>query len=261
MFAFASAVFGATAYAAFLTAFLYAIGFVANLPLPKTIDSGEPGPIAWASIANSALLGPFAMQHSVMARPAFKRWWTRFVPQPVERATFVLFASLTLDLLFWQLEADRRNGVAGFGSDGRLLALQTLSWFGWALVFVSTCLLSHFELFPDSMRSTLDPAGKPTPSVEFKTPSLDKWVRHPIYLGFLIAFRATPNMSYGHLFFACATTAYILLGIQLEERDLIAIFGDQYRAYRQRVPMLLPYSPKRLDPTPANSPDPAQQPH
>jgi protein-S-isoprenylcysteine O-methyltransferase Ste14 len=218
MFAFASAVFGTTSYVAFLTTILYAIGFVGNLPLPKTIDSGEPGPIAWAIIVNSVLLGLFTMLHSVMARPAFKRWWTRFVAQPVERATFVLFASLTLDLLFWQ----------------------------WRPIAGTAWQVSR---------------GKSAPLVEFKTPSLYKRVRHPIYLGFLIAFWATPNMSYGHLFFACATTAYILLGIQLEERDLIAVFGDQYRAYRQRVPMLLPYSLKRLERTPATSPDPAQQPH
>jgi protein-S-isoprenylcysteine O-methyltransferase Ste14 len=259
MFAFASAVFGATAYAAFVTAFLYAIGFVANLPLPKTIDSGEAGPIAWAIIVNSLLLGLFAMQHSVMARPAFKRWWSRIVPQPVERATFVLFASLALDLLFWQWKPIAGTAWQVLDPTGAF-TLQILSWFGWALVFISTCLLSHFELFGlHQIYARLH--GKPTPSVEFKTPSLYKRVRHPIYLGFLIAFWATPNMSYGHLFFACATTAYILLGIQLEERDLIAIFGDQYRAYRQRVPMLLPYSLKRLDPTPANPPDPAQQPH
>jgi protein-S-isoprenylcysteine O-methyltransferase Ste14 len=259
MFAFASAGFGTISYAAFLTTILYAIGFVGNLPLSKTIDSGEPGPIARAIIVNSVLLGLFAIHHSVMARPAFKRWWTRFVPQPVERATFVLFASLTLDLLFWQWRPIA--GTAWQVSDPTgAFALQIFFWFGWALLFVSTFLLSHFELFGlHQIYAQL--RGKSAPLVEFKTPSLYKRVGHPIYLGFLIAFWATPNMSYGHLFFACTTTAYILLGIQLEERDLIAIFGDQYRAYRQRVPMLLPYSLKRLDRTPATSPDPAQNPH
>jgi methanethiol S-methyltransferase len=258
MFAVIAAGYGVAVYAFFVATLLYAVGFIGNLPLPKTIDSGEPGPIVWAIAVNSLLLGLFAVQHSVMARPAFKRWWTRFVPQSVERTTYVLFASMTLGLLFWQWVPIA--GSAWHVSDpGGAVTLRVVSWFGWALLLVSTCLLSHFELF--GLRQVYARLrGTTVPAPEFKTPSLYRRVRHPIYLGFLLAFWATPDMTYGHLFFALATTAYIVIAIQLEERDLIALFGDQYRAYRRRVPMLLPFPTKSLDVAPASLSNPAQHP-
>jgi protein-S-isoprenylcysteine O-methyltransferase Ste14 len=259
MFAFAIAAYGVFAYAAFLATILYSIGFVGNLPLPKTIDNGDTISIVWAVVINSLLLGLFAIQHSVMARPAFKRWWTRFVPEPIERATFVLCASLSLALLFWQWKPIAGSIWQVVDPTGAV-AIQLLFWSGWTLLFISTFLLSHFELF-GLHQIYIRLRGRPAPSVNFKTPSLYKRVRHPIYLGFLIAFWATPNMSYGHLLFACATTAYILIGIQLEERDLIKVFGAQYQAYRQRVPMLLPFPLRRQRSPSVNPSSHARQPN
>jgi methanethiol S-methyltransferase len=233
-----SVLYGAIVYVIFLATFLYAIAFVGNLPVPKTIDGGEPGALGAALIINTFLLGLFAVQHSVMARPVFKRWWTRFVPEPVERTTYVLLASLTLILLYWQWRPIPEL-VWSVTNPAGIALLQAIFWAGWAIVLVSTFLINHFELF--GLRQVYARLrGRQVPPPEFKTPFLYKNVRHPLYLGFVLAFWATPSMTVGHLLFAVATTGYILIAIQLEERDLIQMFGDQYRRYRAQVSMLIP---------------------
>ena len=233
-----AALYGAAVYLIFAATFLYAIAFVGNLPAPKTIDSGMPGSLGTALLVNTLLLGLFAIQHSVMARPAFKRWWTRIVPQSVERTTYVLLASAALLLLYWQWRPIP-GAVWSVSHPAGIVILQAVFWSGWALALVSTFLISHFELF--GLRQVWARLrGQELPSPVFRTPSLYKRVRHPIYLGFLLAFWAAPTMSVGHLLFAIATTGYILIGIFLEERDLMALFGEQYRRYREEVPMLIP---------------------
>jgi protein-S-isoprenylcysteine O-methyltransferase Ste14 len=244
----ASVLYGGLVYLVFLATFLYAIAFVGNLPVPKTIDSGEPGPIAAALIIDTLLLALFAIQHSVMARPAFKLWWTRLVPPPVERTTYVLFASMALLLLYWQWRPIP-DPIWSVTNPIGVLVLQALFWIGWGVVLLSTFLINHFELF--GLRQVYARLrGETLPSPVFKTPLLYKNVRHPIYLGFLLAFWATPTMTVGHLLFAVATTGYILIGIYLEERDLIALFGDQYRRYREQVSMLIPLPSRKAEGSP-----------
>ena len=230
--------YGATVYGFFLLTFCYAIGFVGDFVVPKSIDTGRAGPLVLALLIDLGLLGLFAGQHSIMARPAFKQWWTLFVPKPVERATFVLFASLALALLLWQWQPITMP-VWHVANPVLANALFGVFLLGWTTVLVSTFLINHFELF-GLVQVYAFWRGKELPRPVFRTPALYRWVRHPIYLGFLLAFWATPTMTAGHLLFAIATTGYILLGIFLEERDLIAEFGVQYRRYRESVGMLWP---------------------
>src|SRR5580704_5339603 len=231
--------YGIAAYVVFFVTFLYAIGFVEDLVVPKTIDGGMAGPTAPALIVNLALMSIFAIQHSVMARPQFKQWWTRFVPASVERTTYVLLASLALALLIWQWQP--MPAVVWQIADPRLaMAVTGLSFVGWLIVLTSTFLINHFELFGlHQVANNL--AGRSMPTMRFRTPFYYQFVRHPIYLGFIVAFWAAPTMTVGHLLFAAVTTTYILVGILLEERDLVELFGDEYRRYRQRVAMLLPW--------------------
>ena len=236
---FIAFLYGLAAYLVFFGTILYAIGFVTGLAVPKTIDTGTVVPLAEALIVNVLLMSLFAVQHSVMARRQFKEWWTQYVPKPIERSTYVLLASLALVLLFWQWRPIP-TVVWQVADPALATAILGLSFVGWVLVFTSTFLINHFELFGlHQVANNL--AGRPMPQVRFRTPVLYKFVRHPIYLGFIIAFWAAPTMTVGHLLFAAVTTAYIFVGIALEEHDLIDMFGDEYRRYRGRVSMLVPW--------------------
>jgi protein-S-isoprenylcysteine O-methyltransferase Ste14 len=230
-------IYGVTCYVIFFGTFLYAIGFVGNFLVPKSLDSIPGMAFGQALLINVGLLGLFALQHSLMARPAFKRWWTAFIPPQVERSTYVLFSSLALLLLFWQWQPMGGTIWNIENATGRLL-LYGLFAFGWSLVLVSTFLINHFDLF--GLRQVyLYLRGKEYTPLKFGTPGPYKLVRHPLYVGWFFAFWATPTMTVAHLVFALLTTAYILIAIQLEERDLLAAHAP-YAEYRRQVPMLVP---------------------
>ena len=246
-------IYGTVCYLVFLATFLFGVAFIGNFGLSKTIDGTATVTFGQALLSNTLLLGLFAVQHSVMARPAFKRWWTRLVPKPVERSTYVLFSSLALLLLFhaWQPMGGRVWEMNDPILRGTIYGLYAG---GWLLILVATFLINHFDLF--GMRQVwLHLKGLPYTPLKFATPGLYRYVRHPLYVGWLLTFWAAPTMTTAHLVFALATTAYILIAIRWEERDLIDIHGDSYSQYRKEVPMLIPavspYAPAGVRTRPA----------
>ena len=238
--------YGVVSYAIFFATFLYAIAFIGNFGVPKTLDGAPRDPLPVALAINLGLLALFAVQHSVMARPWFKERWTRIVPPAAERSTYVLFSSLALILLFWQW---RPMGGVVWSVENAVArnVLLALFAFGWTLVLVATFLINHFDLF--GLRQVwLHLRGKPYTALPFGTPGPYRLVRHPLYVGWFFAFWMTPTMTATHLLFAVMTTAYILVAIQFEERDLVHIHGRDYVEYRKRVPMLIPFAKKRAGP-------------
>jgi protein-S-isoprenylcysteine O-methyltransferase Ste14 len=239
--------YAAASYALFLVTFVYLVGFIGDFGVPHTVSHGITAPPVQAVLINTALLGVFAVQHSVMARPAFKQWWTRLVPQAIERSTYVLLSSAVLILLFWQWRS-MPTPVWDITSVAGRFVVWSLFWLGWAIALTATFLINHFDLF--GLRQVyLAWHGKPYTDIGFSVRLLYRVVRHPLLLGFVIAFWAAPTMTTGHLLFAVVTTGHMLLAIQLEERDLLAALGDRYRDYRQEVPMLVP-RPRRWSTTP-----------
>ena len=231
-------VYGITSYAVFFATLLYAIGFLGNFGVPKSIDSGPDGSVIAALVVDGLLLAIFALQHSIMARPWFKRAWTKIVPEPAERSTYVLFSSLALLLMFWLWQP---SGGVGWSIENDLGRALMMSFYalGLLIVLLSTFMINHFDLF--GLRQVyLYLVDRPYTHLEFKTPFFYKYVRHPLYVGWLLTFWSAPTMTIAHLVFAVMTTAYILVAIRFEEKDLVAVHGEKYRRYREDVPMLIP---------------------
>jgi protein-S-isoprenylcysteine O-methyltransferase Ste14 len=239
-----SLLYAALSYIFFLGTFSYAVAFVGNFAVPKTIDSGAAGPVLQAVVVDTLLLAVFAVQHSVMARRGFKAWWTRIIPAGIERSTYVLAATAALALLLWQWQPIPTPVIWRINNSLAVTALWSLFGLGWAVLLLSTFLINHFELFGLRQAYALF-RGTEVPTQTFRTPLLYRYIRHPIYLGFLLGFWAAPVMTAGHLFFAAGATGYILIGIWFEERDLVHQFGEQYHRYRRQVGMLLPYRRSR----------------
>lgn len=241
---FLALLYGLVSYVVFLASFLYAIGFTANLVVPKGIDTGTPGALSTALITNLVLLSIFAVQHTIMARPGFKAAWTKIIPESVERSTFVLLTSLILFLIFWKWQPI--GGDVWNFSGPLAMVMWAVFIVGWLIVLLSTFLIDHFDLFglrQVFMRYRNVEYTKP----KFRETSLYRYVRHPIMLGFVVAFWATPHMTWGHFLFAAVTTAYMIVGIQFEEKDLKAEHGEKYEQYRRRVPMILPIGGKKAE--------------
>lgn len=235
-------VYGAVCYVAFLVTFLYMIGFLNNHVVPKSIDSGSAGPVGPSILINVLLLGLFAVQHTVMARPAFKRWWTKTVPEPIERSTFVVVTCLVLGLMVWQWRP-MTTTIWQIDAAWAKAVLTGLSIFGFLFVVYSSFLIDHFDLF--GMRQvTLYLRGRPYTHAPFMARSVYRYMRHPLMAGFLIGFWATPHMTTGHLLFAGVTTIYIFFGITVEERDLVGTLGEDYLSYRQRTSLIVPLRPR-----------------
>lgn len=233
-----AALYSAIVYVLFLGTFVYAILWIEGVFVPTTIDTGTPGDLVTSLVINGALLGLFAVQHTIMARPGFKRWWTKIVPKAAERSTFVLAATAALALIVWQWRP-LPNLVWSVIDPVLANVIVAVSWSGWALLLASTFLISHFHLFGLSQGFAKLLKIKEGDGA-FVTPLFYRLIRHPLYLGFILAFWAAPQMSVGHLFFAIMTTGYIFVGIWFEERDLVAHFGERYREYRRQVGMLVP---------------------
>jgi len=229
--------YGLVSYALFLAVFLYAIGFVGGIVVPKGLDDGDVGSKSTAILINAGLLAVFAIQHSIMARPAFKRWWTGIIPEAAERTTFVMVTNVLFLVLYWQWRP--MPEVVWSVDAGAANALWVLFWIGWAIAFLSTFMIDHFDLF-GLRQVTLYFQRKDYTPPKYYERFFYRYVRHPLMLGFIIAFWAAPVMSEGRLLFAAMTTAYILVAIHIEERDLLSAHGDDYRAYQRRVSMLLP---------------------
>ena len=236
--------YGVVCYFAFFGTILYAIGFVGNIIVPKTIDSKPETSLVNAILINASLLLLFALQHSIMARPNFKKWWTKIIPEPLERSTYVLLASLCVTLMMWKWQP--MGGIVWSTENAVIKSILFITYLiGWSIVFLSTFLINHFDLF--GLRQVwLYFRGIPYTHLPFRVPIFYRFVRHPLYFGFLIAFWSAPVMTAAHLLFAVLTTGYILTAIQLEERDLVKLFGEKYRNYRRWVPMIIPFSKKKL---------------
>jgi len=234
--------YGIVSYALFFGTYCYAVGFVTNLVVPSSLDGIRSTSVSEALLINIGLLVLFALQHSIMARPAFKKWWTTYVPEPIERSTYVLLSSICMILLFsyWQ---PMGGMVWSFESTIVYWVLQGISLLGFVVVLISTFLINHFDLF--GLRQVwMYFTGKPYTHLKFRTPFFYKYVRHPLYLGWMIAFWATPTMTIAHFLFAAICTGYMLTAIRLEEKDLVVVFGNDYIQYKKKAPMLFPFAKK-----------------